>query len=584
MIGNLLTRAIFALAIVACVVTLAVIVVPLAIVVVTGFLSAPIGRGSFSLEQYAFVLGDVHALPQLATTLIFALGSSAISVGVATLFAWAIAFVDLPFKKVLRLMPLAVMILPPLLKDPAWIELYSPKIGLINLAAMKLFGLSAGPFNIYTLTGMIILVGCNIVPIAYVILLAPFENLDQSFEEASRMSGARPWRTMLRVVVPILVPAFLSAIALTMIQVASSFETPVLVGLPGGIITYMSAIYASVTGTVEPNINRAAAQSTVYLILTGALLAWYLIATRKERRFVSITSQVKTRRSSVSPLVRQLVVAAFVFYFILTFILPVAITVLVALLPYYSVSSGNPLRPGFSFVNFETLMHTSRVTSAFVTSLWLSGVTAILALVAAAGLSYIALKTRLPGRRAAELLGTLPISVPSMVFGLALLVTFVSMPGARLFYNTYAPMILAEVVIFLPFAVRVMSSALIQVDNSLLEAGVMSGSGRSKVLRDILLPILSPAVINALALVFVLSFRELGAVVLLVAANTVLVPTVTFDYWIAADLGAVAALNLLAFFVPAIAMGVVWGLLRGGLWLMMRRQTLVLPNLESAHA
>jgi ABC-type Fe3+ transport system permease subunit len=143
-------------------------------------------------------------------------------------------------------------------------------------------------------------------------------------------------------------------------------------------------------------------------------------------------------------------------------------------------------------------------------------------------------------------------------------------------------MILAEVVIFLPFAVRVMSSALIQVDNSLLEAGVMSGAGRSKVTRDILLPILSPAVINALALVFVLSFRELGAVVLLVAANTVLVPTVTFDYWIAADLGAVAALNLLAFFVPALAMGVVWGLLRGCVWLMTRRQTLVLPNLETA--
>jgi hypothetical protein len=62
----------------------------------------------------------------------------------------------------------------------------------------------------------------------------------------------------------------------------------------------------------------------------------------------------------------------------------------------------------------------------------------------------------------------------------------------------------------------------------------------------------------------------------------VLVPTVTFDYWIAADLGAVAALNLLAFFVPALAMGLVWGLLRGGVWLMTRRQTLVLPNLETA--
>jgi iron(III) transport system permease protein len=576
---RILSRLVFAFGLAACVLTLAVIIVPIAIVIVSGFLSRPLGGGgAFTLEHYAYVLGDYKAIPQLATTLAFAVGSTIIAVGLAGICAWGIAFVDLPFKRVLRLMPLAVLILPTLLKDPAWIELYSPKIGLINLALMKTFGLEGPVFNIYTLTGMILSAGVNLMPVAFIILLAPFEHLDQSFAEASRMSGARPWRTIRKVVIPILAPAFLSAIALTMILVASAFETPILIGLPGGVVTYMSAIFGSVTGAVQADLNRAAAQSTVYLILTGALLAWYMLATRKERRFVSISSQARINRGVSSPFVRYLFLAIFIVYFIIAFVLPMAMTLLVSFLPFYSVSSGNPLRPGFSLVHYADILTDKRVIRAFATSLWVSAVAVVASLSVAAGLTYIAFKTNIPGRRYAEILGTLPISIPALVFGFALLITFVSIPGARIFYSSYAPMIVAEVVIFLPFAIRVMSAALIQVENSLLEAGRLAGASRGRVFRDILLPILGPALLNAGALVFILSFRELGAVVLLIAAYTVLVPTVTFETWIAANLGGVAALNVVALIVPAAAMGVGYLLIRGIVRLVNMRNAVMLPG------
>jgi iron(III) transport system permease protein len=562
-----------------CAIVAAVILVPIAIVIITGFLTSQIGSPSatLTLAHYQSLLSDASALPQLLVTLEFSLGSSIIAVALATLFAWAVTFVDVPFKRWVRLIPILVMILPPLLKDPAWIELYSPKIGLVNLLIKNTIGLKVPVFNIYTLWGMIILVGVNIAPISYTILLAPFESLDRAFEEASRMSGARPWWTLTKITIPILAPAFLSAIALSTIMVASSFETPILVGLPAGIITYMSAIYASVTGTVMPDLNHAAAQSTVYLILTGALLTWYMMATRRERRFVSITSKASTRRQSAPALVRRTTFAAFVIYFVIAFVLPIAVTVLVALLPYYSVTSGNPLKPGLSLVNFNKLAATTATVSALWTSIWVSAVTMVTTIGVSLGLAYLAFKTRLPGRRFAELLGTLPISIPSMVFGLALLITFVSVPGARLIYATYVPMLIAMVVIFLPFSIRVISAAMIQVDDSLLEAGTMSGARRGVVVRDILIPILGPALLNAAALVFILSFRELGAVVLLIAPNTELVPTVTFNYWINADLGAVAALNIVALFVPALVLAVSYVVIRALVWLNQRRNRLVLP-------
>jgi ABC-type Fe3+ transport system permease subunit len=63
---------------------------------------------------------------------------------------------------------------------------------------------------------------------------------------------------------------------------------------------------------------------------------------------------------------------------------------------------------------------------------------------------------------------------------------------------------------------------------------------------------LQPSLINAILVAFVIGFRELAAVALLITANTPLYPTLTFSYWMTGQVGEVAALNIIAVVVPLI--------------------------------
>src|SRR5262249_39015597 len=126
-----------------------------------------------------------------------------------------------------------------------------------------------------------------------------------------------------------------------------------------------------------------------------------------------------------------------------------------------------------------------------------------------------------------------------------------SIPGLRQFYNTPVLLIIGLVIVFLPFALRIVSGSVISINNEVLEASRASGAGTLRTLRSILTPLLLPALASAAGVVFVLSFRELGAVALVVPPGQGLIMTQTFTLWFSGRYGAVQALNVLAFLITA---------------------------------
>jgi len=538
------------------------VIAPLATTLLTSVWTSSLGTpGTFTLGNFAYALTDRSTLLPLENTVVLVAGASFLTMFLAAALAWIVTSTDVPARWVLRLLPLMPLFLPGLLKNTAWIELFSPRTGSVNLVLMHVLGLHSPPFNIYSMLGMITVIGVDLVPIPYLILLGPFASVDHSLSEVSRTLGAGAVRTLRRVVVPVLAPAFLSAFALSMIIVASAFEVPILIGVPGNVPTYMSSIYRSIATSVEPNYNLASAQSTIYLLLTGACLAWYWRSTRVERRFATVGG----RGYSVG-LMRlgwwKYVLAAFVMtYFVLGFVQLFVVTALVSLVPFYTVTAGNPFAT-LTLENYRAVFSSADTLVSLINSLVLSSVVSLLALGAALLLSYLSLKTRLWGRRVAELIGTLPIGIPALVFSVALLMTVLSTPTLALLYPTFVPLLIAETIIFLPYTVRTMSSALVQLHDDLLEASAMSGASLAKTARRILIPLLQTALLGAFAIVFALSFRELGGVALLVTPNTSLFPTLIFGVWQKADLVGTAALNIVSVLVPAVILMVVYVILQ----------------------
>jgi iron(III) transport system permease protein len=147
--------------------------VPLAMLLFGSFRNAPIGEpgAEFTLQNYAKAYLDADVYWLFWNSLRFAVGTSLVSFTIGTYLAWLSERTNTPFKKIFIVMALIPFLIPGILETIAWIFLLSPRIGLINVTLMKLFGFESAPFNIYSIWGMIWVEGLSFYPIVF--LLSP---------------------------------------------------------------------------------------------------------------------------------------------------------------------------------------------------------------------------------------------------------------------------------------------------------------------------------------------------------------------------------------------------------------------------
>ena len=539
----------------------AVIAAPILVTLVSSFWSGSFIQlpGHWTVDNFAEVLTSPDSWKKLQDTLVFTAGSTTVSMVLGTTLAIIVTRTNVPYRRALQVLPLIVMFLPGLLKDVAWIQLYSPNTGLVNLI-LNGVGVEGPTFNIFTMLGMILSNGICGAAVPYIVLLGPLASMDLSLEEASRSSGARHLQTIRMVTLPVLRPALISSIALTSVMVASSFETPVLIGYPAGINTYMSELYNSVAGAGTPDYTLASAQAMVYLVLTSALLIWYVRSTRMEARFALLGGKGQSDNRIDFGKWRWLLFGFVLVYFMIAAGQLILVTVLSSLVPFYTATAGNPFS-NMSFDNYVNALSTPSTVTAIGNSVELALIVAAVTVVVGTTLSFVALKTKLRGRRVVEVIATMPIGLPPVVFSAALLVTVLSVPGFVTLYGTIVPLVIACVVVNLPFAIRVLTGAVIAIQNQLLEASAACGAGVIRTVTRILVPLLLTAAGNAALIVFVNSLLQLGAVVFLITPSFDLLPTTIFSLWGTGNFGLVNALNVVAVMVP-VALLVIAALLR----------------------
>ncbi|MDE3100602.1 MAG: iron ABC transporter permease [Chloroflexota bacterium] len=543
---------------------MAVIVAPILVVVAGSLWSAPFVRlaGHLTLANYAAFLGAPGTRELLVTTFAMTAGAALLAMVTGGALAWIVTRTDVPLRSYVRWLPVASLLLSGLLRDISWIGLYSGHVGLVNLAIMRLVGRDQPVFEIFSLTGVITTMGLMLAPIPYLILLGPLASIDRGLDEASRASGAGALRTLTHVTLPLLRPALLSGLTLTAIIVAHAFETPVIIGLPANVHTFVSSIYD--TMSTRPNYSLASAESMVYLVLIGLLLLWYRRSTAVEARFATIAGRGYAPGVSRTGPWRFVLFAIVVVYFLVTFAELLGAAVYLSLVPYFTVTSST--LPPMSADNYRDALAYPGTIASIRDSLVVSAEVALVTIGLAIVVALVGLKTRVRFRRLADLVGTLPIAFPPLVFSVALLITFLSVPGMSGLYNTVALLLLSMVVVFLPYALRVVSSAVIGIDDQLIEASASSGAGTLRTLRSIVLPLLATAITSAVVVVFVMSFRELGAVALVVPPDMPLLPVQIFGLWEGGLYGAVNAMNVVSFALVAAVL-----LLAGGASLLYRR-------------
>jgi iron(III) transport system permease protein len=146
------------------------------------------------------------------------------------------------------------------------------------------------PFNVNSLTGMILIEGFLWSPLVFLLLSSTFRAANADMEEAARMSGASILDTIRLISMKLARPALFALALFVFIRNIEAFEVPALVGMPGRVDVLTTELYKSIK-EVPPRIGYASAFSVVMLIIVGALLLLYGRISKQAEPYASITGK-----------------------------------------------------------------------------------------------------------------------------------------------------------------------------------------------------------------------------------------------------------------------------------------------------
>ena len=523
----------------------AAIMTPVLVVMWRSFTSGKLGfTVGLNLTNYLRVFGDKDIMPMLSNSVVYAAGSALLGTVLGAFLAWIVARTNTPGKALVELLPLYPILMPPIMKNIAWILLLAPRSGILNGMLQHFFGIETLVFNAFTMAGMIWVFGLACVPLGYLFLLPVFLSFDPSLEESAYIAGSKPVHTMFKITFPLAIPAFTSALVLNFLRGLRSFETPVLQGTPGNIKVFVSRVYDSMA--LEFNTGLATAYSVVLVVLSVITLYFYIRATRFSERYATITGKgYRVKVIDIGPW-KYLTFLAVFLYFLAGIVLPFIVLIVVSMIPYFDYDTFMQFPANAVLTNYYTVMrHPSFVTGLY-NSLILSVTIAIVTVLAGIVMAFTIYRTRAAGTKVFEFIGTLPLAFPPLVLSVGLLIIFIGTP----LYNSLWALGIGLFVAYFPYAFRNASGSIVNIHKELDEAAWVHGARWRHVFFKITLPILKPSVGGALFYIFIEAIRNIDVAVLLTAPGKEYGPVTLFEYfrvgqWAEAAAGGVIYLIIL---------------------------------------
>jgi iron(III) transport system permease protein len=485
-------------------------------------------------EKFAFVR-------VLLNSWIFALGAAAAATLIGVVLAVLVARTDAPFKRLARLSAILAFVSPPWLTAMAYVYIASPNAGFVNQLLDSALGIK--PFDVQSMAGMIFVTALFLYSFVFLTVEAALASVDGSFEEAARVSGARPLTVIRTVTLPLVSPAIISATAFSIIISWGLFAVPAILGMPARIYVFATQLYLFLNA-FPPRLEVAAALGVLFVItaLLVGLLIWLAGRRRAGQSFAVVVG--KGARAAAVPLGRWRPVAGA--FMLLLVVLSVAGPYLVVL--WMSLNTqwfGNAGLSGLSFANFHYVMFEYfafwQITG---NTLKIAAMEVSIVLVVATSVSYIMRRTSLPGRHLVQGAAMYTLLVPSVAFLTAVMWAWIGSPVGL--YGGLLLIAMTQAARSLPIATRNIGDGFGQIDRSLEEAARVCGARRGRVTATVTLPLLRPVLLAAFTLVFLSALRELNTPLFLGggSAKSMTLSVLIFQLWSESRVGEAAALTM----------------------------------------
>lgn len=406
---------------------------------------------------------------------------------------------------------------PPYIASMGWI-LFMQKRGLFQQLFPATGRISE---KFFSFPGLVLVMSLHVFPFLMTMLKNAIGNIPASLEESGAVFGAGFGRRMRRILAPLLTGNYAIGALLVFVKTLAEYGTPYTLGRRIGYYVFTTDIHRYST-TAPIDFGRSAALSSV--LVTICMLMWLLqnfITSKTSYRLVSGKGTRAARN--------RLGTAGHVFAWIW-----VALVILVAIgIPYFSIIStslinlrGYGLQAGnFTLAHYGELFSTPKSIRAIETSLFLAVASATICSVLGTLVVLFVRKMKNWLGKVVEAVSLLPEMLPGIVLVIGIMLFWNAIYRMVPLYNTIGIMVLAYVVLYLPYTVQYVTSSFTQISQGLMEAGRTFGGSPSYVFRKITFPLIFRGILTGWMMIFIIAFRELVTASLIAPPNVLVVST-----------------------------------------------------------
>lgn len=463
--------------------------------------------------------------------------STASSLALGTLFAYAVTKARVPGSRLFTAAPVLLLITPPFVSGLAFILL----LGRRGLLTYQLLGLE---ISIYGWHGLWLAQTLSFFPIAFLVLQGVFRAIDPALEQAARGLGASRWQVLRSVTLPLATPGLLAAGLFIAIGVLGDFGNPMLVG--GRFRVLATEVYTQLTGWAS--IGTSAALGLILLAPALALFA-------AQQRVHSLTRE---RFATVGGRGGNLIerpLPGGVRWLLFAFCLLVSLFVAASHGVVFVGAVTELWGIDYSF----TLAHLTYVFDQFDglgNSLRFAALAALLCTLLSGLAAYLVQRVGVPGSRGLDLATLLPAAIPGTLLGVAYVLTF-NAPPLNLTGGGFI-IVVAMAASYLPVGYRICAASLAQLRPSLDESAANLGASRMQTLLGVVAPLIGPALIAAFVFCFIQAVGTLSTVIFLVSFDTPLASVAILNLAEQGRWGRAAALSSALVIVTVASLGILY--------------------------
>ncbi|WP_246659361.1 iron ABC transporter permease [Rhizobium sp. FY34] len=495
--------------------------------------------GGFTLQHFARFLTTPDVLTSTYNSIVFATLSTVVALLFGGVQAWLVERSNMRLKSLAYLTTIISLGTPYILYVGAWLFLLG-RAGPVNDVYRLLTGSRGVMIDVYSMSGMVLIEGFLWSPLVFLLLSSTFRVANADLEEAARMSGANIFQTIWAVSVKMAMPAILALALFVFIRAIEAFEVPAMVGMPGGVDVLTTDVYKSIKETIPPDLGYASAYSVVLLLVVGVLLYFYGRLAKNAGKYSSITGKSFRPRPFDLGSYRWIAEALVLFNFVLLLLLPLLALLWLALQPFMRAVRLSAF-PAMSLDHFRVVFASEYYRELAMNTIVVGVVAATAAIILTFFVGWLSAR-RKPGGVLLDQLATAPLVFPGIVMGVAFLMVFLSIPLP--IYGTIWALAITYTVRYLPYGLRYSYAGILQIHKELEEAAGVAGAGPLTMLRRIMAPLLSPALVSGWLFIFLIATKELAVAALLSGPNSQVVAVGMYDLWVNGQGGELAAFGL----------------------------------------